>query len=69
MLIFTRKVHESIIINGNIEVILYRTAGLYARIGIDAPRDITVNRKEIHEKILKKLADEAKNTNINIMKL
>lgn len=66
MLIITRKCGESIIINGNIEVMLYRTEGKYARIGVDAPKNVRVNRKEIEEQYIRQLAEEAQEALVNM---
>lgn len=68
MLIITRKIGQSIIINGETEILLYRASSGYARIGINAPKEVRVNRKEIEDLYLMNLADQAKNTNLNIMK-
>lgn len=53
MLILTRKVGEKLIIGDNVTVSILSLKGNQIRIGIDAPRDIEINREEIHQKILK----------------
>lgn len=53
MLVFTRKQGESIMIGDNIEVTITEVKGGKARIGIEAPRDIPVHRKEVYEQIQK----------------
>lgn len=50
MLIFTRKKGESIIIGEDIKVTIIRHNLDQVRIGIDAPRNISVDREEIREK-------------------
>ena len=52
MLILTRRIGESIIINDNIKISILGVRGLQVRIGIDAPRDISVHREEIYNRIL-----------------
>ena len=51
MLVLTRRIDESIIIDDVIKVYLLDIKGSRARIGIDAPRDIAVHREEIYERI------------------
>ena len=50
MLVLTRKVGESIMIGDNIRVTIAEIVGNKARIGVQAPRDVTVDRQEIHER-------------------
>ena len=51
MLVLSRKINESIIIGENIEVRVVEVAGRSVKLGIDAPRDVSVHRKEIYEAI------------------
>ncbi|MCD4650437.1 MAG: carbon storage regulator CsrA [Candidatus Cloacimonetes bacterium] len=53
MLILTRKIGESIIIGDEIEVVLAEISKGSVRIGINAPRDLPIYRKEIYDRILK----------------
>ena len=48
MLVLTRKLNESIIINDNIKVTIVGIKGNQVRIAIDAPRDVSVDREEVH---------------------
>ena len=51
MLALTRKKGESIIIGDSITITVLSTSGDSVKIGISAPRNIPVNRKEIYEQI------------------
>ena len=50
MLVLSRNVDESIVINGNIVVTVVRVEGGKVRIGVKAPKNITLDREEIHER-------------------
>ena len=51
MLILTRRVGESIIIGDDIVITVLGVKGNQVRIGIDAPKNVSVNREEIKRKI------------------
>ena len=51
MLVLSRKPNESIIIDGRITVSVLRVDGDTVRLGVDAPLEIPVLRKEIYEEI------------------
>lgn len=51
MLILTRKKDESIIIDGNIEIKIIEIEDGKVKIGIDAPKDIDIIRKELYKKM------------------
>jgi carbon storage regulator len=67
MLILTRRVGEKLIINENVEVIVLGIKGNQARIGIEAPDEVSVHREEIYEKIKKSKEDELKKVCGNII--
>lgn len=50
MLILTRRPDETVVIGNNIRVRVMGVNGNQVRIGIDAPKDIEVDREEIHER-------------------
>jgi carbon storage regulator len=51
VLVLTRKVNQSIVIGDDIEVVVLEVRGEQIRLGIKAPRDVVVHRKEIYEQI------------------
>ena len=51
MLLLTRKVGEAIILDGGIKVIVSEVQGNHIRIGVEAPKDVIINREEIHNNI------------------
>ena len=51
MLVLTRKVHQSIMIGDQIEVVVLEVRGEQVRLGINAPKNVTVHRQEIYAQI------------------
>jgi carbon storage regulator len=51
MLVFTRSKKQQIIINDSIVVTVVDIRGEKIRLGIEAPREIAVHRREIHDSI------------------
>jgi len=52
MLVLARRLNESIIIGDEIEVVVIDIKGDQIKLGIRAPRSVTVHRKEIYEEIM-----------------
>ena len=51
MLVLTRKPDQSIMVGSDIEITILEVRGEQVRIGIRAPRTVTVHRKEVFEQI------------------
>ncbi len=60
MLVLTRKSNQSIMIGDDIEVSVLAIIGEKVRIGIQAPRDIPVFRKEVYLEIQAERLQESK---------
>lgn len=54
MLVLTRKVGETVTIGNDVTITILGIKRNLARVGINAPRNITVHREEIRERILRK---------------
>lgn len=52
MLYLTRKIGESIIINNNIELTVVEVRGKTVKLGFLFPKEATILRKELHDKIM-----------------
>jgi carbon storage regulator len=50
MLILTRREGETLLIGDNIEVTVLAVNGSQVRIGIEAPREVTILREEVAER-------------------
>ena len=57
MLALSRKKNEALIINNNIEVTVLEIKGEQVKLGISAPKDVPVYRKEVHAQIQDANAD------------
>lgn len=53
MLVLSRKKSESIVINDNVVITIVEVRGDKVRLGIQAPREVPVHRKEVMDSIVR----------------
>ena len=58
MLVLSRQKDESIIIGDDIEITIVDVRGDKVRLGINAPREISVHRKEVYDAIQREKAQK-----------
>ena len=54
MLVLSREKNESIMIGNDVEIVIVNINGNRVRLGITAPRDVPVHRREVYEAIQEK---------------
>jgi len=52
LLVLTRKLGESVQIGENVTIMVLSVQGKSVKIGVTAPRDISVYRKEVYDRIV-----------------
>ncbi len=69
MLVLSRKKNESIVINDDITVVVVEIRGDKVRLGVEAPKEISVHRREVFDSLrrdgesLLKIVEEKKSEN------
>jgi carbon storage regulator len=53
MLVLSRKKNESIVINSDIVITIAEIRGDKVRLGIEAPKEVSVHRREVYDAIVK----------------
>ena len=51
MLVLSRQKDESIVIGDNVEIVIVDVRGDKVRLGINAPREVSVHRREVYDAI------------------
>ena len=51
MLVLSRKKNESIVINDNITIVIVEIRGDKVRLGVEAPKQVPVHRREVYDAI------------------
>jgi carbon storage regulator len=57
MLVISRRVGEQFVIGGNVVVVVSEVSRDRVRLGIQAPKDVTVHREEVHLRLKETLED------------
>ena len=53
MLVLSRKKNESIVINNDITIVVVEIRGDKVRLGVEAPKEISVHRREVYDAIMR----------------
>lgn len=61
MLVLSRKKNESIVINNDITIVVVEIRGDKVRLGVEAPKEVPVHRREVYDAIRRNEADGAGN--------
>ena len=69
MLVLTRKLGESIRIGDNIVVKIVDLDGRHVKLGIEAPKSISVNREEIYDRIQKENREASTPVDVNLQNI
>ncbi len=68
MLILTRRVGETLMIGDEVTVTVLGVKGNQVRIGVNAPKDVSVHREEIYERIKKEQSDPAGSLELTVLR-
>ena len=68
MLALSRKKNEALVINNNVEITILDIKGDQVKIGITAPKEVPVYRKEVYLQIQEANKDAVKSENLQALK-
>lgn len=68
MLALSRKKGEALVINNNIEVTILEIKGEQVKLGISAPKEVPVYRKEVYEQIQQSNAEAVSTQGLEALK-
>jgi carbon storage regulator len=58
MLVLSRRLGETLIIGDDVKITVLGISGNQVRVGIDAPKDVTVHREEVYKRIQTEQPDQ-----------
>jgi carbon storage regulator len=59
MLILTRRVGETLMVGDDVTVTVLGVKGNQVRIGVNAPKDVSVHREEIYQRIQREKGEDS----------
>lgn len=62
MLVLSRKKNESIVINNDITIVVVEIRGDKVRLGVEAPKEVPVHRREVYDAIKRNEAQASTDT-------
>jgi carbon storage regulator len=68
MLVITRKKGEAILIGEDIEVVVVKTEDGAVKLAINAPKNVTILRKELYKEVTDENINSASNQDSSILK-
>lgn len=68
MLALSRKKNEALVINNNVEITILDIKGDQVKVGITAPKEVPVYRKEVYLQIQEANKDAVKSDNLEALK-
>jgi len=64
MLVLSRKKNECIVINNDIKIVVVEIRGDKVRLGVEAPKEVPVHRREVYDAIKRHEAEQTKPTEV-----